>query len=243
MELGIEGRLAVVTGGTSGIGAALVERLEAEGATALAASRSTGVDVTDPEVVAQVDALLDGRHADILVNCAGTSTVTPISALTDDEWERQWALNVLGPMRLMRSLAPRMVERGWGRIVNVSSSSGKRASATSAAYTVTKTAQLSLSRVFADEYAPTPVRINAVTPGPVDGPLWMAEGGMLDQHASKNGVSREEMLERQQAKVPIGRMLTPQEEADVIAFLCSELASGVHGAAWSVDGAIVPSIF
>ncbi len=242
MDLGIAGRLAVVTGGGSGIGAALVERLRAEGAEALDASRSTGVDVTRPDAPERVAELAGGRDVDILVNCAGTSSVRPVDELTDADWELQWGLNVLGPMRLMRALAPGMAGRGWGRIVNVSSSSGKRASATSAAYTVTKTAELSLSRVFADEYAGTGVLVNAVAPGPVDGPLWMAEGAMLDQHAAAKGISREEALEAQRAKVPIGRMLHPHEQADVIAFLCSERASAVAGAAWSVDGGIVPSI-
>ncbi len=242
MDLGIAGRTALVTGGTSGIGAAVVARLEAEGARAIAATRSTGVDVTAPDAPERAAALAGG-HVDILVNCAGTSTVTPLEALTDADWELQWQLSVLGPMRLMRHFAPAMAEAGWGRIVTVASSSGKRASLSSAAYTVGKTAQLSLSRVFADSYAGTGVLVNAVTPGPTDGPLWMDEGGMLDQHAARQGISREEMLERQRAKVPIGRLLTPQEQADTIAFLCSERASGVTGAAWSVDGGIVPSIF
>lgn len=242
MDLGIRDRRAVVTGGGSGIGAAVVAVLRAEGACVLSATRTTGVDVTRPDAPGRVAALAGG-DVDILVNCAGTSSVQPIEQLTDADWELQWGLNVLGPMRLMRALAPGMAARGWGRIVNVSSSSGKRASATSAAYTVTKTAELSLSRVFADAYAGTGVLVNAVTPGPVEGPLWMDAGGMLDQHAAARGISREEMLDAQRAKVPIGRMLTPAEQADVIAFLCSERASGVAGAAWSIDGGIVPSIF
>lgn len=241
MDLGVAGRLAVVTGGGSGIGAAVVEVLSAEGARVVSATRTTGVDVTAPDAPERV-AELAGGDVDILVNCAGTSSVQAIDELTDADWGLQWGLNVLGPMRLMRALAPGMAARGWGRVVNVSSSSGKRASTSSAAYTVTKTAELSLSRVFADAYAGTGVLVNAVTPGPIEGPLWMVAGGMLDQHAAANGITREEMLERQRAKVPIGRMLTPEEQADVIAFLCSERASGVAGAAWSVDGGIVPSI-
>jgi 3-oxoacyl-[acyl-carrier protein] reductase len=218
------------------IGAATMDRLRAAGATVHDASRSTGFDVTDPGVI---DGLPD---ADILVNSAGTSFVRPLAELSDDDWQAQWDLHVMGPLRLMRALAPGMAERGWGRIVTVSSSSGKRPSLTNAAYSVTKAAALSLSRCFADEYAGTGVLVNAVTPGAVAGPLWEADGGLADQAAAAEGISRDEALEQQAGKIPLGRMAEPGEIADVIAFLCSERASTVTGAAWSVDGGSVPVI-
>jgi 3-oxoacyl-[acyl-carrier protein] reductase len=236
MDLGITGRVAVVTGGGSGIGAATAERLRAAGAVVHDASRSTGFDVTDPAVVDRLP------EADILVNSAGTSFVRPLAELTEEDWQAQWELHVLGPMRLMRALAPAMAERGWGRIVTVSSSSGKRPSLTNAAYSVTKAAALSLSRVFADAYAGTGVLVNAVTPGAVSGPLWEADGGLADQAAQAKGITREEALEQQAGKIPLGRMAEAGEIADVIAFLCSERASTVTGAAWSVDGGSVPVI-
>ena len=241
MELGIGGRVAVVTGGGSGIGAATVERLRAAGCTVHDASRTTGVDVTDPDAPERVLALAGGT-VDVLVNGAGTSSVRDLAELADEEWDAQWALHVMGPMRLMRALAPPMAERGWGRIVTVSSSSGKRPSLTNAAYSVTKAAALSLSRTFADAYAGSGVLVNAVTPGAVAGPLWEQEGGLADQAAAAKGISREEALEAQAAKIPLGRLAQPGEVADVIAFLCSERASTVTGAAWSVDGGSVPVI-
>jgi 3-oxoacyl-[acyl-carrier protein] reductase len=144
-------------------------------------------------------------------------------------------------MRLMRAAAPRMERRGWGRIVNVSSSSGKRPSSTNAAYTVAKTAQLALSRVYADAYARSGVLVNAVTPGPVETGLWTAPGGMADQTAARKGIPREQVLEEVRGRVPIGRLGSEDEIASVIAFLCSERASNVAGASWSVDGGTVPS--
>jgi 3-oxoacyl-[acyl-carrier protein] reductase len=135
-----------------------------------------------------------------------------------------------------------MAERGWGRIVNVCSSSGKRPSSTNMAYSVTKAAQLSLSRAFADAYAAKAVLVNAVAPGPVGSELWMEEGGLADQNADAQGRSREEVLEAAAARVPLGRFGTEQEIAAVIAFLCSEAAANVVGAAWSVDGGSVPVI-
>ncbi len=239
MDLGIAGRTAVVTGGGSGIGAATAERLRAAGVTVHDASRTSGIDVTDPAAVEAVGAFGD---VDILVNGAGTSYVKGLDELTDADWQAQWELHVMGPLRLMRALAPAMAERGWGRIVTVSSSSGKRPSQTNAAYSVTKAAALSLSRTFADRYAGTGVLVNAVTPGAVAGPLWEADGGLADQAAAAKGITREEALAAQAEKIPLGRLAEPGEIADVIAFLCSERASTVTGAAWSVDGGSVPVI-
>ena len=126
--------------------------------------------------------------------------------------------------------------------MNICSSAGKRPSLTNAAYSVTKAAQLSLSRVFADTWAERGVLVNAVAPGPVASPLWMAPGGLAQQTADAGGISREEALARQEAKVPLGRFAQPGEIADVVVFLCSERASTVTGAAWSADGGTVAII-
>jgi 3-oxoacyl-[acyl-carrier protein] reductase len=239
VDLGISGRLAVVTGGGRGIGAAVVGRLRAEGARVVDASRSNGVDVTREDAPARV-AELAGGPVDILVNNAGTSFARPLDELTDDEWRAQWELHVMGPLRLMRALAPGMAERGWGRIVNVCSSAGRRPSLTNAAYSVTKAAEISLSRVFADTYAGTGVLVNAVAPGAVASPLWLEPGGLADQSAEVKGVGRDEALQAQAGRIPLGRFAEPEEIADVIAFLCSERASAVLGAAWAADGGTVP---
>jgi 3-oxoacyl-[acyl-carrier protein] reductase len=242
VDLGIEGRAAVVTGASRGIGLATAEALEAEGVQVLRVSRSTGHDVTEPRAAAEIVAECERRFGrlDILVNNAGTSRNRSLEELTDEEWDEQWQLHVMASMRLMRAAVPAMVERGWGRIVNVGSSSGKRPSLSNAAYSVTKAAQLALSRVFADTYGERGVLVNAVAPGPVGSPLWMADGGLADQAAERSGVSREEALEAARSKIPIGRFGTEEEIASVIAFLCSERASDVLGATWSVDGGAVP---
>jgi 3-oxoacyl-[acyl-carrier protein] reductase len=147
----------------------------------------------------------------------------------------------MAPMRLMRALIPGMRERGWGRVVNVSSTSGKRPSAMMPEYSVAKAAQLSLSRLFADLHAGDGVLVNAVCPGPTKSELWMDEGGLLDQSRA-DGASREEALEAAGAKRPIGRLAEPAEIGAVIAFLCSDQASYVSGAAWGVDGGTVQVI-
>jgi 3-oxoacyl-[acyl-carrier protein] reductase len=110
------------------------------------------------------------------------------------------------------------------------------------AYSVTKAAELSLSRAFADMYAARGVLINAVTPGPVGTELWLGPGGLADQTAKARGISREQVLESTASRVPVGRMGSDEEIASVIAFLCSEAASFVAGAAWSVDGGTFQTI-
>jgi len=256
MDLGLAGKRCVVTGASSGIGLATARALAAEGAQVLLVARSEerlteaardvgegfAIDVTDPAAAERIVGECEQRFGsvEVLVNNAGTSSNRPLEELTDDEWEEQWQLHVMASMRLMRVAVPGMAERGWGRVVNVGSSSGKRPSLSNAAYSVTKAAQLALSRVFADTYAGEGVLVNAVAPGPVASPLWMADGGLADQAAEAKGISREEALDAAQKKLPIGRFGTEEEIAAVIAFLCSERASDVAGATWSVDGGAVP---
>lgn len=261
MDLELEGKVCVVTGASRGIGRETALRLSAEGARVLlvargedglrAAARECGeqaewvaCDVTDPQADQEIiaDAVEQMGGIDVLVNNAGTSWARSLDELTDEDWLAQYALHVLAPMRLMRAAAPRMAERGGGRIVNVCSSAGKRPSLNNPAYSVTKAAQLSLSRLFADAFASQSVLVNAVAPGPVASELWLAPGGMAEQIAAARGVSREQAIAIQEAKVPLGRFAQPGEVADVIVFLCSARASTVTGAAWSADGGAVAII-
>jgi 3-oxoacyl-[acyl-carrier protein] reductase len=259
MELGLEGRACIVTGATRGIGLATARLLCDEGARVLFVGRDADelarvsascggdflvADVTRPQHAELIVATCAEQlgAVDVLVNNAGTSFARPLEELDDADWQGQWELHVMGPMRLMRAAGARMAAGGRGRIVNVCSSAGKRPSLTNAAYSVTKAAQLSLSRVFADRYAADGVLVNAVAPGPIASGLWMDDGGLADQAARARGVSREEALDAQSAKVPLGRFGEPEEIAAVIAFLCSERAGYVTGAAWSADGGAVPVI-
>lgn len=245
MNLGLEGRVCVVTGGTRGIGAATARMLSQEGARVLTVARQGAdieLDVTDPDAGQRVlQACPEPPWA--LVNNAGMSQARALDDLTDADWQEQWDLHVMAPMRLMRALAPEMAEAGGGRVVNVSSSSGRRPSGRlDACYSVTKAAELSLSRVFADAFAARGVLVNAVAPGAVEGELWTGEGGLADQIAARMDSTREDVLAATRAGPPLGRMGTDDEVAAVITFLCSERASNVAGAAWAVDGGSVPVI-
>ena len=120
---------------------------------------------------------------DVLVNNAGQATWrAEIADASDADWQAAWELNVMAPLRLMRAAIPAMRERGWGRVVNVSSTAGKRPSARLPEYSVAKAAQLSLSRLHADAYAADGVLVNAVCPGMTASEMWMEPGGLLDQH-------------------------------------------------------------
>lgn len=262
MDLGLRGRVCIVTGASRGIGLATARALCAEGAHVLLTARGEhalvraaatcvaaggeadhlALDVTAADAGERLMARCAERFGppEVLVNNAGTSAVRPLEELTDDEWQAQWELNVMAPLRLMRAATPGMAERGLGRVVNVSSSSGKRPSASNAAYSVAKAAQLALSRVWADALAGQGVLVNAVTPGPIETPLWLGAGGLAEQTAGASGGSREDALAAAASKLPLGRFGTPEEVAAVIVFLCSDAAANVAGASWSVDGGAVP---
>ena len=261
MDLGLRERAAVVTGASSGIGLETAGRLCEEGASVLLIgrreeplhdavqrcgdrARSLVLDITDPDAGerAVAECVRCFGRLDVLVNSASTSSVTAIDALTDADWQAAWEINVMAPMRLLRAAVPIMSEAGWGRVVNVSSSSGKRPGQRNVAYSVAKAAELSLSRAYADAYASQGVLVNAVTPGPVASELWLKPGGLADQTAQARGITREEVLDATAAGLPVKRLATADEIAGVILFLCSEAAAYVSGAAWSVDGGAVPVI-
>jgi 3-oxoacyl-[acyl-carrier protein] reductase len=259
----------VITGASRGIGRATARMLCEEGAKVLLVARteerlvaaadecaaggeeaggaaeSLAADLSEPETAPLVVAEAEQRFGqlDVLVNSAGTARWRDLDQVPDEDWYEAWELNVMAPMRLMRAAVPAMRARGWGRVVNVSSSAGKRPTATMPEYSVAKAAELSLSRLFADRCAADGVLVNAICPGPVKSELWMAPGGLLDQSMEMGGhESRAEALEAAGARRPIGRLAEVDEIAGAIAFLCSEHASYVAGAAWSVDGGTVQVI-
>jgi 3-oxoacyl-[acyl-carrier protein] reductase len=269
MDFGLKGRGCVVTGASRGIGRATARMLCAEGADVLLVARSEDrlleaadecvaageaaggraeslvADVTEADAAERIVTEAGDRlgQLDVLVNNAGAARRRDFDEVPDEDWYAAWELNVMAPMRLMRATAPRMRERGWGRIVNVSSSSGKRPSASTPEYSVAKAAELSLSRLFADRYAADGVLINAICPGAVKSEMWTNEGGLLDQVMEMEDLSsREDALESAAAGRPVGRLAEVDEVAGAIVFLCSEHASYVSGAAWSVDGGVVQII-
>jgi NAD(P)-dependent dehydrogenase (short-subunit alcohol dehydrogenase family) len=264
MDLGLNGRACAVTGASRGIGRETARRLCAEGAGVLLVGRdqerlaaavaecdggpgeaeALRLDVTEAGSGEQIVAAAGERFGklDVLVNNAGTARRRDLNDVPDEDWQAAWDLNVMAPLRAMRAAIPPMTQRGWGRVVNVSSSAGKRPSPSTPEYSVAKAAELSLSRLFADRYADQGVLVNAICPGAVATELWIGEGGLADQEAELSGTSRAEALEKAASGRPIGRLAEVGEIADAIVFLCSERASYVTGSAWSVDGGTVQVI-
>jgi NAD(P)-dependent dehydrogenase (short-subunit alcohol dehydrogenase family) len=184
----------------------------------------------------------EAGELDVLVNNVGYAEQRDFLELTDRHWDEAWQLNVMSFVRAIRAAVPAMKGRGGGVIVNVSSTAGKRPSTGMPEYSVTKAAVLSLSRLVADLYAGAGIRCNAVTPGPTATEAWLGDGGLADQQAARTGKSRDEVLEAVGKGRPLGRLAEPAEIAAVVAFLCSDRASYVTGAAWSADGGTVPII-
>jgi 3-oxoacyl-[acyl-carrier protein] reductase len=269
VDLGLRGATCVVTGASRGIGLETARLLCAEGASVLLVARQEERLAEAAESVAAAGSNAGGRARhlaldvthesagdhmlaaaqqgfgppDVLVNNAGAARWRDLDEVGEEDWRAAYELNVIAPLRAMRALIPGMAERGWGRVVNVCSTAAKRPSAAMPEYSVAKAAELSLSRLFADRHAKSGVLVNAICPGPVESEMWMEPGGLLDQSREMSGeVSRDEALAAAGAKRPIGRLAAVGEIAAAIAFLCSERASYVSGAAWSVDGGTVQVI-
>ena len=260
MELGLSDRVCVVTGSTAGIGLETARMLAVEGAQVVVSGRdpdrveaaraevgaALGVagDLSRPEAPGEliVRAEAELGQVDCLVNNVGVAVQVGFDELTEADWESMWQLNVMSYVRAIQAALPGMRGRGSGRIVNVSSTAGKRPSTSMPNYSVTKAAVLSLSRLVADVYAADGILCNAVTPGPTASPAWLAPGGLADQAAQRSGKTREEALAGVAKGRPLGRLAEPEEIAAVIVFLCSDRASYVTGSAWSADGGTVPII-
>jgi 3-oxoacyl-[acyl-carrier protein] reductase len=234
VDLGLRDRLCLVTGSTGGIGLATARLLVEEGARVVTCGRGEAPGVGEAlHVRADLSAPGEGERVvaeagrlDVLVNNVGYAEQRDFLSLADEVWDEAWQLNVMSYLRAIRAAVPGMRERGGGVIVNVSSTA----------------AVLSLSRLVADLYAGDGIRCNAIAPGPTATQAWLGEGGLADQQAAKSGKRRDEILEAVGKGRPLGRLAEPEEIAAVIAFLCSERASYVTGAAWSADGGTVPII-
>jgi 3-oxoacyl-[acyl-carrier protein] reductase len=263
MDLGLEGRVCVVTGGTSGIGKEVARLLLAEGGRVLVVGRSeerlmatreglsggagglalmradvTAEDAPDSIRAAAIDSF-GAVHG--LVNAAGSSRLTSIDAGHEEPWYEQWELNVIAPRRLMDALAPTIAAAGGGTIVNVGSSAGRRPSATDAAYAVAKRGELALSEAYARRLGPSGVRVLAVAPGPTATPLWTDPGGRLDELTAAAGGERDEVLAAAGARPPLGRMASAEEVAAVVVAAVAGL--GASGAVLPVDGGHVTESF
>ena len=259
MNFNIAGRRALVTGSTSGIGKVVARLLAAEGCTVFVNGRSSDSvdralrdlegdcqaavgDVSSAAGVAQI--LEQVGEIDILVNNAGIFEPKPFEEIPDEDWEKTLEVNLMSGVRLSRALIGGMRDRGWGRVIFISSESGVNIPSEMIHYGVSKTAQLGLARGLANHLQGTGVTVNSVLPGPT----W-TEGvaTFVEQIAVSQGRGVEEMKPTFVAELRpsslIGRFAEPEEIASVVLFLCSSQAGAVTGASYRVDGGIINTCF
>jgi NAD(P)-dependent dehydrogenase (short-subunit alcohol dehydrogenase family) len=263
MDLELGGKLAFVSGSTAGIGLAISIRLAREGAEVVINGR------TEERVRAAVEQVKkDARDAnvrgiaadlgsangcgevvrqlprvDILVNNVGIFEPKPFEKITDEDWEKFFAVNVMSGVRLSRVYFPAMKERNWGRIVFISSESALQIPVEMIHYGMTKTAQLAIARGLAETCQATNVTVNSVLPGPT-----ASEGvtEFVTNLAAENKISAEEFekefFKNARPTSILKRFIEPDEIANVVAFVCSPLASAINGAAVRADGGVVRAI-
>ena len=241
----LTGRTALVTGAASGIGAAVARRMAADGATVLAVDRDeTGVkalarDVAGIEPVVcdlsdldAVDAL--PGEVDVLVNNAGLQHVSPVHEFDPERFSLILKIMLEAPFRLSRRVLPHMYDRGWGRIINISSVHGLRASAFKSAYVTAKHGLEGLSKVIALEGAPHGVTSNCVNPAYVRTPL--VEKQIADQ-AIRHGIGEDEVIEKiMLTPVAVKRLVEPDEVAELAAVFYGPASASISGTSLSVDG-------
>jgi NAD(P)-dependent dehydrogenase (short-subunit alcohol dehydrogenase family) len=263
MELDLNGRVAVVTGASKGIGLAVARTLVEEGALVVAASRSSSAELDelddlvhvpanlmDPaapaEVVARAIEVFGGL--DILVNNAGgppPGASLPrfgFLELSDDDWRAMLEFNLLSAVRACRAAIPVMLERGGGAIVNISSVHGRQPSAVNVDYGAAKAAMINLTKALSEEFGPQGIRVNGVCPGPVVTPWWTDEGGAADILADVTGSDRDGVLTTvapEMMQLTTGRLAEPQEIADTVAFLASPHAASTTGTEVVVDSGMM----
>jgi NAD(P)-dependent dehydrogenase (short-subunit alcohol dehydrogenase family) len=261
MQIDLSGLRALVTGSTKGIGRAIAATLAANGAAvaingrkaadveaAIAAIRAAlpkallapapGDVATADGVAAVIKAAGD---VDILVNNTGVYEAKDAFEIPDEDWQRLFATNVLSGVRLTRHYGPRMRDKGFGRIVFISSESGVQIPTEMIHYGFTKSADLALTRGFAQALAASGVTVNAVLPGPTRTEGVEAMFKSLGASADDPKAERDFMAASRPSSI-IKRLATPQEVADVVAFLCSREASAITGSPVRADGGVVMSI-
>lgn len=219
MRFDLSGKAALVTGASRGIGLAVAEALRAAGARVIDVSRAHGVDLLDRDQRAAL-----AQDVDILVNCAGMQSADAALDYPLDVWDRELELNLTATLDLCQRLAPAMIARGWGRIVNFASIAGIQGTRGIIGYSVAKAGVIELTKCLSNEWSPSGVTVNCIAPGYIETDMLKPLTG--DAVASANARGR----------IPVGRFGAPDEVAASVLFLCSDEARYITGVTLPVDG-------
>jgi len=257
---GLAGRTVVVTGAASGIGEAIALHFAANGANVVAGDRDAGMlaDVTSRDNVtgAEVDlstaegcvelvqtAVEAHGSVDVLVNNVGIAPWRDsFLTTTDEDWDTVMRVNFYSMVRCSRAALPHMVEQGRGAIVSIASDVGRAPDPFFVDYAVSKASVLSLAKALSVEFGPKGIRSNVVSPGPTRTPLWDRPGGFAESLAEELGMSKDDAIDhfaKEMRKLPLGKLGQPEDVANAVFFLASDLAVQVTGSEYCVNGGVL----
>lgn len=258
MELGLNGRIAVVTGASRGIGLAVTRALVAEGAQVVAGARTSSAELDELAGGGMVQVLetdlataegpgqlvaLAGDRVDILVNNVGSAPARTggFLTVTDEQWQASIALNLFPAVRAARAVLPLMLSAGRGSIVNICSVNASLPDPAVIDYSAAKAALAGFSKALSKEVGPSGIRVNTVSPGPVATALWLGDGGVAQTVARATGHTPQEIADQAAHQSVTGRFSEPSEIADAVLLLASDRAANITGADITIDGGLIPT--
>ena len=258
MDLGLSGRIAIVTGASRGIGLAVVHGLVAEGVRVTAGARKSSaeldelaaagtvrvveVDLAEPGGPARLVAAA-GDRIDILVNNVGAAPARPggFGEITDEDWQTSLTLNLMAAVRTTRAALPVMVAAGTGAIVNMSSANAFLPDPAVMDYSAAKAALANFSKSLSKEAGPHGIRVNTISPGPVATDLWLGDHGVAATVSRATGARAQDVQSQAAQQMVTGRFTRPEEVADLVVILASDRTANVTGADITIDGGLIPT--